>query len=61
MVAGGFRCGRVIGETDPTAGHSTGTPYTPANVLSCLYRHLGIDPTTTIPLDDAEPVRELLG
>jgi hypothetical protein len=69
VAGGGFRCGQVIGETDPHGGQSRGVPYTPANVLSCLYRHLGIDPATTIPdfnqrpmhvLDDREPVRELL-
>jgi len=45
-------------------------PYTPSNVLASLYRHLGIDPATTIPdrdqrpmyvLDDREGVRELGG
>ena len=58
----------VIGETEAQGGYPTGTPYTPANVLATLYRHLGIDPTASIPdqegrpirvLDDPEPVREL--
>jgi hypothetical protein len=71
VVAGGkFQVGQVIGETDAQGGSSKGKPYTPSNVLACLYRHLGIDPATTIPdhaqrpmhvLDDREPVRELLG
>ncbi len=69
LAGGGFRVGQVIGETDAEGGHSTGVPYTPANVIACLYRHLGIDPYTTIPdreqrpmqvLDDPEPVRELM-
>jgi hypothetical protein len=69
IAGGGFRCGQVIGATDAHGGYSTGTPYTPANVLACLYRHLGIDPSLTLPdrenrpmsvLDDQEPVRELL-
>ena len=43
-------------------------PYTPSNIFVNLYRHLGIDPATTIPdhsqrpmhlLDDREPVIEL--
>ena len=69
LAGGGFKVGQVIGETDAHGGHSTGTPYTPGNVLASLYRHLGIDPATTIPdrenrpmqvLDDQEPVRELM-
>ena len=69
IAGGGFQAGQAIGTTDAQAGQSTGTPYTPSNVLATLYRHLGIDPATTIPdyngrpmhvLDDREPVRELL-
>ncbi len=69
VAGGGFRVGQVIGETDAQAARATGRPYTPSNVLANLYRHLGIDPATTIPdfharpmhvLDDRELVRELL-
>jgi Protein of unknown function (DUF1501) len=68
VAGGGFQVGQVIGETDAQGGRSKGKPYTPSNVLACLYGHLGIDPATTIPdharrpmhvLDDREPVREL--
>ncbi len=68
LAGGGFKVGQVIGETDSIAGRSRGTPYTPANVLSTLYAHLGIDPAVTLPdharrpmhvLDDRAPVREL--
>jgi hypothetical protein len=68
LAGGGFRVGQVIGETDAHGGRSKGTPYTPGNVLSSLYRHLGIDPAVTLPdhagrpmhvLDEREPVREL--
>jgi hypothetical protein len=64
----GFQVGQVIGATDAHGGQSMGKPYTPSNVLASFYRHLGIDPATTIPdhngrpmhvLDDQEPVREL--
>lgn len=70
VFGGGFRVGQVIGDTDAHGGRSRGAPYTPANVLSSLYRHLGIDPATTLPdhagrpmhlLDDRAPVRELHG
>jgi uncharacterized protein (DUF1501 family) len=69
MAGGGFRTGQVIGATDPRGELPKGQPYTPQNVLATLYRHLGIDPATTLPdhtgrpmylLDDREPVRELL-
>lgn len=69
IAGGGFKVGQAIGETDSHGGRSRGVPYTPGNVLSNLYRHLGIDPATTIldhnrrpmyVLDEREPVRELL-
>jgi len=68
VAGGGFNVGQVIGETDSQAARSKGQPYTPSNIIATLYRHLGIDPATTIPgfdgrpmyvLDDREPVREL--
>jgi uncharacterized protein (DUF1501 family) len=68
LAGGGFRVGQVIGETDAHAGQSKLTPYTPSNVMASLYRHLEIDPATTIPdfasrpmhlLDDRQVVREL--
>lgn len=70
VAGGGFKVGQVIGETDAHGGYSTGTPYTPSNLMASLYHHLGIDPRTTLPdrenrpmpvLDDPEPVRELHG
>lgn len=69
VAGGGFKVGQVIGATESDGGRSRSTPYTPANVLSTLYRHLGIDPATAIPdhnqrpmhvLDDREVVRELV-
>ncbi len=69
LAGGGFRVGQVIGETDAHGGQSKGRPYTPGNIMANLYRHLGIDPATTIldhnqrpmsVLDDREIVRELV-
>ena len=68
IAGGGFTVGQVIGETDSRGGESKGTPYTPSNVLATLYRHLGLDPATTLPdhtrrpmhlLDDRGVVKEL--
>ena len=68
LAGGGFRVGQVIGETDRHAGQSISQPYTPSNIFANLYRHLGLDPATTIPdfanrpmylLDDRQVVREL--
>lgn len=68
LAGGGFTVGQAIGETDAHAARAKGKPYTPANVLATLYRHLGVDPGATIPdhakrpmyvLDDRDPVREL--
>ena len=43
LAGGGMRVGQVIGETDRHGGAAKGKAYTPANVMACLYRHLGID------------------
>ena len=70
IAGGGFKMGQVIGATDSHGGRSKVTPYTPGNVLSSLYQHLGIDPSITIPdhlrrpmyvLDERESVQELVG
>lgn len=69
LAGGGFKTGQVIGETDPHGGRHVGRPYTPGNVLSNMYRHLGIDPATILfdrnqrplaVLEEREPVVELL-
>jgi hypothetical protein len=68
LAGGGWRVGQVIDETDAHGGEAKGRPYTPGNVMASIYRHLGIDPATTISdrnnrpmplLDDPEVVREL--
>jgi hypothetical protein len=69
LAGGGFKTGQAIGETTSDGGRNKSKPYTPANILATLYRHLGIDPATAIPdyskrpvhlLDDRESVRELV-
>jgi uncharacterized protein (DUF1501 family) len=56
IAGGGFKVGQAIGETDSQGARSNSRPYTPGNVLANLYRHLGIDPATTIPDHNARPV-----
>ncbi|MDB5385537.1 MAG: hypothetical protein JWM11_1183 [Planctomycetaceae bacterium] len=47
MLSGGsYRMGQIIGATDRTASQVTAAPYRPQNVLTMVYRHLGIDPAT---------------
>jgi hypothetical protein len=68
LAGGGFTTGKVIGATNARGERPVGRPYTPQNVLATLYRHLGIDPRSTLPdhtgrpvhlLDDVDPIREL--
>ncbi|HTM53347.1 MAG TPA: DUF1501 domain-containing protein [Pirellulales bacterium] len=68
LAGGGFKTGQVIGATDSQGARASSHAYTPANIMANLYRHLGIDPATTLPdrsarpiplLDDPEPVTEL--
>ena len=71
MVAGGgLKMGQAIGTTTRPRRTPEGSAATRApQVLSTLYRAIGIDPAQTFPngsgrpmyiLDDREPVRELL-
>lgn len=69
LAGGGWSMGQAIGKTDAWASAAIGTPYTPQNVLATLYRHLGIDASTTLVdfagrpqtlLDDCTPIKELL-
>jgi hypothetical protein len=61
--------GQVIGQTDAWASKPVGTPYEPQDVLGAIYRHLGIDPATTLVdytgrpqflLEHHKPIKELL-
>jgi uncharacterized protein (DUF1501 family) len=68
LAGGGFETGQAVGATNAKGERPEGTPYTPQNVLATLYRHLGIDPQTTLPdhsgrpvylLDDPTPIKEV--
>jgi uncharacterized protein (DUF1501 family) len=70
MVAGGgLRMGQAIGSSSARGEYPRDRRYTASQVLSTLYRAMGIDPSHTFPnqngrpmyiLDDREPVTELL-
>jgi uncharacterized protein (DUF1501 family) len=60
FIGGGFRTGQVIGKTDDQGQRPVGKSYTPQNVLSVLYHHLGIDPDqATYPDPSGRPVHVL--
>ena len=59
LAGGGLRVGQAIGATDSHGARSRVTPYTPANVLATLYRHLGIDPAQTLPDHNRRPMHVL--
>lgn len=69
LAGGGLRAGQAIGETDKHAAYPKGNPHTPEHVFAMIYRHLGINPKTTLPdftgrprqlVDDDTPISELL-
>jgi uncharacterized protein (DUF1501 family) len=68
LAGGGFKVGQYIGQTDRHAERPKTRAYGPQSVLATLYRHLGIDPATTLLdlsgrphylLDDRESIAEL--
>jgi hypothetical protein len=69
VAGGGLKMGQAIGTTTARGEVPQDRPYRVPQVLSTLYRVLGIDPAQTFPngagrpvhiLDEREPVRELL-
>jgi uncharacterized protein (DUF1501 family) len=69
VAGGGMRMGQVIGASTSRGERPQDRPYTAAQVLSTIYRAVGIDPAMTFPnnagrpvhiLDDRMPVRELV-
>ena len=69
VAGGGLRMGQAVGETNAKGERPKDRPYTVPNLMSTLYRAIGIDPSMTFPngsgrpmyiLDDREPVRELV-
>jgi len=69
VAGGGLKMGQAVGATTARGERPKDRPYTASQVLSTVYRAIGIDPATTFSngsgrpvyiLDDREPVVELL-
>jgi hypothetical protein len=69
IAGGGLRMGQVIGSSNSKGEVPADRPYGPENVLATIYRHLGIDPATTLTdlngrpryvLDERDVVQELV-
>jgi hypothetical protein len=69
VAGGGLKMGQAVGASTARGERPKDRPITPQQLLSTLYRAIGIDPSQTFPngagrpmyiLDDREPVTELL-
>lgn len=69
IAGGGLKMGQVVGSTSARAEVPKDRPYRVPQVLSTVYRAIGIDPSMTFPngsgrpmhvLEDREPVGELV-
>src|SRR5262249_731405 len=47
IAGGGLKMGQAIGTTSARGEYAKDRPYKPANVLSTIYRAMGIDPSMT--------------
>jgi len=47
LACGGLKAGQIVGRSDDKGISPVSTPYRPENVVSVMYRHLGIDPSLT--------------
>ena len=59
LSGGGLRMGQVVGATNSKAEYPAERPYTPQDLLATIYRHLGIDPSTTLTDFAGRPVHIL--
>jgi Protein of unknown function (DUF1501) len=69
IAGGGLKMGQAVGASTARGERPKDRPYTVSQVLSTIYRTIGIDASMTFPngngrpmyvLDDREPVRELV-
>jgi hypothetical protein len=69
VAGGGLKMGQMVGTSTAKGERPKDSPYTVPQVMSTLYKAIGIDPSITFPngagrpmyvLDDREPVKELI-
>ena len=69
IAGGGLRMGQAVGASSARGEYPRDRRTNPSQILSTIYRALGIDPSQTFPnnngrpmyiLDDREPITELL-
>jgi hypothetical protein len=70
VAGGGLKMGQAVGASTAKGERPKDRPLTVPQVMSTLYRAIGVDPSMRFPngagrpmyvLDDREPVQELLG
>ena len=62
LIAGGnLRMGQVVGQTNSKAEYPQHNPVTPQDLLSTVYRHLGIDPEMSFEDFSGRPIPILPG
>ena len=69
VAGGGLKMGQAVGATTAKGERPKDSPYTASQLMSTLYRAVGIDPAQTFPngsgrpmyvLDDRAPIKELV-
>lgn len=69
VAGGGLRTGQVVGATNSRGEFPAERPLTPKDLLATIYRHLGVDPSTSFTdfsgrpfpiLAEGEAIRELI-
>jgi len=70
LSGGGIRPGQIIGSTTSDGGEVNDRPLTPGDLLTSIYKLIGIDPQTTVMdrqrrpvpiVEQGKPIRELFG
>ncbi|MHC4875622.1 MAG: DUF1501 domain-containing protein [Planctomycetota bacterium] len=59
LSGGGLKMGQAVGATNSKAEYPAELPHTPQDLLATVYRHLGIDPSTTLTDHSGRPVHIL--
>ncbi|MBM80329.1 MAG: hypothetical protein CMJ78_07020 [Planctomycetaceae bacterium] len=69
VSGGGLKMGQVVGATNSKAEYPSQRPLGPGDLMATIYRHLGIDPATTVTdfsgrpvhiVEQGQPISELI-